>query len=282
MRLSGLQLVASLVVVGTLLTGCSGKLSRRAARNQIMATLKPHPVGPNKIMTPGFVPGLMLPQSDFIEPPYVVLDQHKGYGDVNAIARSLHHSPSADDYLREALLRMGYIAVKDEGPTTESFQGFPLHYPKSRTVTLTARAGTIKSTTSYSRMYSSGFNCYPAPDFHQCSTPLLIDPDQENFKITGITQDAVHASVNVLIPWKLTDFGRELKTYAIEFKKREDGLGIDSDLVQYPELYAWMTSLANHPDAGASPATVLFQKFDDGWRIVDQSGKSEKDYTGSK
>jgi hypothetical protein len=111
--------------------------------------------------------------------------------------------------------------------------------------------------------------------------PPLIEVGQD-YKITGIVQDEVHAKVNILIPWKVTKFGLELRPYAIDVQRREVKLGIKSDYVIYPTLYSWEHLLNSHGDSGMSPATILFQKFDDGWRIVNVDGKSEKDYSVEK
>ena len=53
----------------------------------------------------------------------------------------------------------------------------------------------------------------------------------------------------------------------------------ESGYYKYPALYGWEQFLNSHSESGNSPATILFKKFDDGWRIVDETGKSEKDFT---
>ena len=55
-------------------------------------------------------------------------------------------------------------------------------------------------------------------------------------------------------------------------------LARSQDYPRYEVLYPWEHTLNSHAESGNSPATILFQKFDDGWRIVDENGKSEKDF----
>ena len=84
-------------------------------------------------------------------------------------------------------------------------------------------------------------------------------------RFTGITQDEVHAKVMVHIPWKLTTFALEIKTSSGPERQ------IDGYIAPWEEL------LRNHGASGASDSVIPFQKFDDGWRITDKDGKTEKD-----
>ncbi len=254
--------------------GCSGKLSRREAKHQIDAMMKPHPVGPQKVMVPGAAPGFGLADADNEGlPSSFQLDSHKEYG--NLVSEQAQKPPSDEDYLLDALSKMGYVTVQEEGPKDIVFAGTALHYSHSRTVRLTQKVGNVAKT-GYSEDYSSGFSCYPSPDFAQCNLPPLLETGKD-YTITGIVQDETHAKVNILIPWKLTKFGLELQPYAASVRANEDKLK-ESDYYLYSVLYPWEHFLNSHASSGGSPATVLFQKFDDGWRIVDENGKSEKDW----
>jgi len=264
-----------------LVTGCSSKLSRREAMRQIDDMRQPHPFGSNKIMLPGKVPGFELPKEDTVASSTFELAEHKEYSELATNHDSVSaKSPSNNEYIIETLNKLGYITVQEEGPKTVYFYGTALKYAHSRTIRLTGKMGSSKDT-GYSRDFASGFNCYPPPDYHQCNMPPLIVMGQD-YKVTGIVQDETHAKVNILIPWKLTTLGSELKPYALDIRKREDSLGFNSDYYNYSELYSWEHLLNNHDDSGMSPAVILFQKFDDGWRIVDANGKSEKDFASGK
>jgi hypothetical protein len=72
--------------------GCSGKLSRREAKHQIDAMLKPHPVGLKKVMSPGGVPGFQIDNwnAESTALPFFTLDVHKEYDVVDsAVCQSL-------------------------------------------------------------------------------------------------------------------------------------------------------------------------------------------------
>ena len=216
-----------LCLITCLVSGCSdGKLSRREAAHLIDAMQRPHPVGPKKVMRSG-VPGFTLASDDKIGTATFHLNEHKEYGGTSNKANEWK-STDSETNLVEALTRMGYVTVQEDGPKTVEFQGVPLHYLHSRTVRLAAKAGTAKET-GYSKDYSSGISCYPEPDFLQCNTPELGEMG-EGYTITGIVQDETHAKVNLLIPWKLTAFGKELKPYAAVVEANEAKLGEKSGL----------------------------------------------------
>jgi hypothetical protein len=101
--------------------------------------------------------------------------------------------------------------------------------------------------------------------------------DKPPYTVTGIVQDETHAKVNILIHLKLTTFALEL--HAASVQDGESKLRRKSDYKDYPRLYPWESFSNSHAKSGGSPATILFQKYDDGWRIVDETGKSEKDFT---
>jgi hypothetical protein len=253
--------------------GCSGKLSRHEATHQIDAMMKPHPVGSKKVMSPGGVPGFQIEDHGAV-PSSFSLVEHKEYG--NLTFQGEPKAPSPEDYILNALSGLGYVSVQEEGPKKALVAGSALSYSHSRTVRLTQKVGTATKT-GYSVDYDSGFSCYPEPNPTQCSLPTLIDMGKD-YQITGIVQDDTHAKVNILISWKLTRIGLELKPYALAVETNEDKLGIERDYYTYAALYAWEHFLNAHSASGSSPATILFQKFDDGWRIVDEGGKSERDF----
>jgi hypothetical protein len=144
-------------------------------------------------------------------------------------------------------------------------------------VSFTDKAGTRKAYDFGILSYSTGFSCYPAPDFHQCDLPFFLDSDVDwtQYRITGIVQDQTQAKVNILIPWKMSKFAMELRPYAVEFAKNPA-----YDKVEC--FCAWAHYLNSHPLSGESAATIRFQKFDDGWRIVDENGNSLKEYETKK
>ena len=154
--------------------------------------------------------------------------------------------------------------------------GYPLRYARSRTVSATTKMGGFTDT-GHSKSSSIGFHCYPPPNFEQCNLPPLLDVDEKHFTITGVVQDGPRAKVNILIPWKLTQFAKELQPYAQKVKEDSEKLGMEAPYNLYPTLYGWAHFLNSHGASGASSATILFQKFDDGWRIVNEQGKSERD-----
>ena len=257
--------------------GCSGKLSRHEASKQISKMLEPTKL-PDGRTIPGSVPGYELPFTDSGMDRIFRQGERLHYGDAVAIPGH-PRSPDSEDYLVNALGKLGYISVQEQGPTSVLVNGDPLRYPQSRAIKLTSKVGVAK-TSGYSEDFATGFSCYPPPAYSQCETPGLFE-STNNFEITGIVQDETHAKVNILIPWKLTDFGAQLKPYAEQVAQNEKQFGIDSSFDSYPALYGWEHFLISHGNEGKEPAEILFQKFDDGWRIVDSNGKSLKDY-GSK
>jgi len=254
-----------------LLSGCSSDLTRSQSKRQIDAMLKPHPVGSKNVMSTGFVPGFELPPDDTVAPASFELVEHKEYGNLS-FEPGLSLDEVGDGHLLDALRTLGYITAKEEGPKSVVTEGTTLSYSHSHTVRLTQKVGTIVKT-AYSADYDTGFSCYPEPNPDQCNLPPLLDIDKDNYKITGIVQDSAHAKVNILIPWRLTKFGLELKAYARP--------GVDTYLSTHDLKDVrdpWEEFLNSHSASGSAPATILFQKFDDGWRIVDENGKSEKDF----
>jgi len=273
-RLLNVVLIQFACVSLTLSTvGCSGKLSRSQAKRMISDKVSPNFVQPARGVGSEPVPGFTLPQDDYDSEAIFHVEEHKEYG---PLTFQKDESPDEEDYLDTALARLGYISLQENGPMSRVSSGIKLDYSHSRTVQLTNQIGSIKNT-GYSREYSSGFSCYPAPQFDQCNTPPLIEM-LGSFTITGIVQDEIHAQVNILIDWRLTAFGLQLKPFAAQVAESEKRFGDDSKYESYPALYSWAHFLNEHPNSGSSPAKILFQKFDDGWRIVDSNGKSEKDY----
>jgi hypothetical protein len=272
LRKLGLCLIATYSLLIT--NGCSNNLSRRHATKAIEAKIQPHYIPMLKRTATERIPGFELPSEDQESGPIFHLQNHESYGPL--IFDKKDESPDEEDYLVNALSQLGYVTVQENGPTSKIVFGSKLEYSHSRSVALTSKVGALKDT-GYSRNYSAGFSCYPSPDFKQCNSPDLIE-QSKSFIITGITQDQVRAEVHVLIDWKLTPFAQELKPYATEAIKNENKFGDDSKVDRYPALYSWIHFLNDHAATGSSPATILFQKFDDGWRIVDSNGNSTKDY----
>jgi hypothetical protein len=241
--------------------GCSSKLTRREATHQINAAMKPHPVGVKKqTSSAGYVPGFVL-ASDDREPEF-------------GLYISFGRTDRQPDALEAALVNMRYLAIKDEGPGlidngsigSDGYLPKYRHANSTRLITMTEKAG--KPTTSaHDVLYPLGFECYEAPNPTQCNLPALIERVDGGYQITGITQDEAHAKVNILIPWKLTAFAMELKPYA---------RALDTRKPDYM-MAEWAKYLNAHAPTGSSPAAILFQKFDDGWRIVDEQGHSEQD-----
>lgn len=251
------------VVLPVLITGCSSKLTRKEVQQEVdkikriqlqekVAQFHLQTAPPELVREEPNIPGFKIADEDF--PPRDL------YFPIGEQTRSdLNH-------LVEPLLRLGYLSVKE----SESGNSH------SKIVSFSDKAGRHE-TYSFGNSYSSGFLCYPAPDFHQCDLPFLLDreTDWTRYKITGIVQDQTHAKVDILIPWKLSAFAIELRPYAAELKGRPD---YDT----YPNFYGWAHYLNEHGTSGESAATILFQKFDDGWRIVDKDGNSLKEYLTKK
>ena len=72
-----------------------------------------------------------------------------------------------------------------------------------------------------------------------------------------------------------------MKPSAGEVRKEEATLP-DSDYYTYADAYSWEHFLDSRPDSGWGAAVIKFQKFDDGWRIVDSTGQSEKEFAAGK
>jgi hypothetical protein len=209
------SLTISLALLGLVLfTGCSSKLSRGHAQRDIDAMLKMGPTGP-KGSFPENIPGFNLASND-TEPvsSYIHVGDHVGYFD---------SKPVGEDYLREALVKMGYLTVTEGGgPVSEKIiLGGKIDHPHSRSVHFTDKAGT--SIIDKTKQYSSGFDCYPPPEYGQCNIPSLIDVDWQHYAITGIVQDEIHAKVNILIPVRLTPFALELKPFAKSLQDEQCG-----------------------------------------------------------
>lgn len=241
-------------------TGCS-KLTRREATNQIDAMMKPHPTGAGKAVNPagGYVPGFSLSANDRFQ----MLGVYISFGRTDQ-----------SNALETALVKMGYVTVKDGGPGLidngaigrDGYLPQYRHADSTHIVSLTEKAGN-PTVSTLGVTYPVGFMCYDAPNPTQCDLPPFIERVDKGYQITGITQDEVHAKVNITIPWKLTPFAIELKPYAA---------ALDTSKPDYT-MAEWAKYLNAHASSGGSPATILFQKFDDGWRIVDEQGRSEKD-----
>lgn len=225
-------------------TGCSSKLTRSEARRKIDAMMKSPQAGSPE----GTVPGYELHDGD-------VDEAFLGLGRVDA---------GLDMPFNSALAKLGYITLKDAGPADFLVGTVTLHSNKTVIVSLTNRVGKVVGKTPYTgnSVYQNGFEC-PAEPQPLCRFPLVeIGRD---YQITGIIQDEIHAKVNIQIPWKLTQLALELKPYA------------ESDENENKPLYKyelWAKFLNSRSASGSDPATILFQKFDDGWRISGENGNN--------
>ncbi len=241
-----------------MLQGCSSHLSRHEAGTKIDAMMRNQPVGEYKIYTiSGNVPTYGLPSSEFN-------DESIDIGRIGI-------DPDLPEFgvsLLNALAKVGYLTIKDAGPGDAAHHSETKHYDSTRLIDLTSKIGRIVAKTKDNETYDTGFVCFPVPNPHACVLPDFIDRELK-YDITGITEDGIHAKVNLLMDWKLSRIALELKPYA----RPSEG-----ETERRYHLDSWEEFLNSHPVAGSTQATILFQRFDDGWRIVDENGKSEKDF----
>ena len=114
--------------------------------------------------------------------PDIKLGDHMTYGNLSF---EKDERPSSDGYLIQALGKLGYATVQEEGPHSIWYNGDKLDYAHSRTVHLAGRARYVKDS-SYDKDYSSGFHCFPPPDFDLCNLPAFLKEDESKFTVTGI------------------------------------------------------------------------------------------------
>jgi hypothetical protein len=229
--------------------GCSSKLTRRESKHMIDEQSKVRPFGPNNAMVHGHVPGFVLAESD----TYYTVDEVQ----LGRYGVSTGSWGPGQTVLANALAKTGYVTAIDGGPINETIGQFTFNAKTSRTVALTQKGAS-----------AFGYVSVPAPTMQgQAHLPELSALD-DGYEVTGIVQDGVRAKVNILIPWHLTRIALDIQPYA---RKGDYSSGRD-------DRWLWEKFLDNRPASGTSAATILFQKFDDGWRIVDEDGKSEKDF----
>jgi len=90
---SQIAVMISTLPIMCMALGCSSSLSRREAGHQIDAMMKPHPLGPKKVMSHE-VPGFRLADEERESPTYWLhLDEHKEYGNLSP-ARDKQHMTS--------------------------------------------------------------------------------------------------------------------------------------------------------------------------------------------
>ena len=233
--------------------GCSGKLTRNGARRKIDNMMKAQPTDENRLLKSiGEAPDYGLPAKDF---SYNSFDLGRQGVD-----------PDSPDSLENALAQLGYIAIQDSGPGDLTRASVTRHFDATRIVRLTPRMGNVVNKTDHDETYQTGFTCYPEPTPKICDLPDLLEKDRD-YQITGIAEEGTHAKVNIVIFWKLSPLALELKRFVEPHKDQAGPLLSES----------WDTFLSSHSSSGSTRATILFQKFDDGWRIVDEHGRSEKD-----
>ena len=230
--------------------GCSSRLTRREAKYKIDAMLRPYVVG-NRV----FIPESSPPPGYELSGGY-----YYNYNPLLSIGRV---GADVEKPLEKALESLGYVTLQDAGPADIPIAETTQHFDSTVIVSLTDKVGRVVGGIPNSKSgitYQSGFECLPAPAAI-CNLPLV--EISNDYKVTGIVQDQIHARVDILIPWRLTQLGIALKPYA----KSDEG---KSDY----DLEFWEKFLNAHSASGDDHAEILFQKFDDGWRIVDGNGKS--------
>ena len=225
--------------------GCSGKLTRGEVKHQIDSKLKKLPPDSSEFMTSLEVPGFRLHESDHSSEYFT-------------LGRQATHDGLS---LENALAKLGYITIEDGGSGDIPVFSTKQHFDSTRIVTLTAKVGEAVTKTGDRKFFQTGFECQTEPYPPQCD--LLLVAMGKDYEITGITQDALHAIVKIRIPWKLTPLALELKPLA----ERDAGVPLSP-------YDTWQKFLNSRPAAGGSEATIFFQKFDDGWRIVGENGNS--------
>jgi hypothetical protein len=228
-----------------LATGCSSKLTRSEVTHKINAKLKQLSPRSGLFVTKLMIPGYGLPDGDLADVYFTMGRQATDSG----------------LSLESALAKLGYVTIQDGGPGEIPIFSIKHHFDSTRIVTLTGRVGKVVKKDEHYESYESGFECHPDPYPPQCTLPLVEMGN--DFEITGITQDEIHAKVDILIPWKLTPLALALKPLAKADESKPNVLGDP-----------WQRVLNSRSESGSSEATIFFQKFDDGWRITDVNGNS--------
>jgi len=105
----------------------------------------------------------------------------------------------------------------------------------------------------------------------------------DHLDVTGILEDGVHAKVDVSFSFAITSVGmdarRVAEKYVFENDKRKYG-----DKLAHDFLSNSMTSLLGDELAYLPPSaktyvkrlSVIFDKYDDGWKVEEHSPKEEK------
>jgi hypothetical protein len=148
--------------------------------------------------------------------------------------------------LEAALVNLGYIKIDDHVRKNKNA-------PNIGTVSLTEKVGAVirEARGAMNEVtYQNGFKCLSDPSIPSFETQCFLSLVEvgHDYQITGITQEGIHARVEIVIPWKLTKLGLDLKAYA----------RLNKDLPDFDGCAA----------SGTGSAVILFQKYDDGWRII--------------
>jgi hypothetical protein len=151
--------------------------------------------------------------------------------------------------LEAALANLGYLKIEDQVRRNKNA-------PSIGTVSLTEKVGKIIREvrgTVNEVTYQNGFMCLTNPSIPSFETQCFLSLVEtgHDYQITGISQEGIHARVEIVIPWKLTQLGLDLKAYA----------RLNKDLPDFDSCAA----------SGTGSAVILFQKYDDGWRIIGAS-----------
>ena len=174
--------------------------------------------------------------------------------------------------LRNALVEVGYLSRTVGGAVTEIWdvdKNHPIHWSQSQFFTMTEKG----------KPFITGCKDVDSPTFsnqlkqQRCDFPKMSDQITRTFEVTGVSQlDDAHTDVHVLstLKWHLTPFAQSLRSIARKLDDPGRSGWISGE---------WYCTLDYSPADGqrSFPSIIHFQRFDDGWRIVDKEGKSLKD-----
>jgi hypothetical protein len=197
-----------------LLVGCSGHLSRSAARSQVE-----HEINAGM---PGFTGHEMLVQVGRIAA--TCFDQ-------------VNYDPVENSQEYKALASTGFATVTSEGKSSWSVV---LTEPGKRSLKGEPYAHKV-----------NGF-C----DYSQVTLPLSTF---DQLEIQEILEDGPHARADIAFTWKVTPLGLALKKEATRLKLSD----LDSHLLIGKDL----TEMQEGAITYKTYDSVLFDKFDDGWKL---------------
>lgn len=223
------------------LTGCSYHLDRTEARQKIDSAFERGPDLSGQLLPVG-LPGLSVddtPSADHFELGLIPSPGDDGEG-------ALYH----------ALADAGYIRMQ-EAPATRGNAAHQVF------VTLTSKAGGALTVFDQT-IYDAGFRCmHTDGGGSECQLPPLLEVQPRDYRILHIAQDGDRARVKVMVALKLSQLALDLKPFVDAHGSSDDEAG-------------WQKAIR---DAGleSSAVTVFFKRFNDGWRVVDQSRPTGND-----